>query len=106
MAKKKKPLRLLKHLLLLRLLRPRHLLLHPLQQKHPLLLRLRHLLLNQQNSNALRQGCYTCGDQQKTALGRFFFRLCISISGHGQRGFVAYLLERKAGANFLNPRNR
>ena len=40
MAKKKKPLRLLKHLLLLRLLRLRHLLLHPLQQKHPLLLRL------------------------------------------------------------------
>ncbi len=64
------------------------------------------LLLNQQNSNALRQGRYTCGDQQKTALGRFFFRLCISISGHGQRGFVAHLLERKAGANFLNPRNR
>jgi hypothetical protein len=82
-AKKKKPLRLLKHLLLLRLLRPRHLLLHPLQQKHPLLLRLRHLLLNQQNSNALRQGCYTCGDQQKTALGRFFFVCASQFLGMG-----------------------
>lgn len=83
MAKKKKPLRLLKHLLLLRLLRPRHLLLHPLQQKHPLLLRLRHLLLNQQNSNALRQGRYTCGDQQKTALGRFFFVCASQFLGMG-----------------------
>jgi hypothetical protein len=82
-AKKKKPLRLLKHLLLLRLLRPRHLLLHPLQQKHPLLLRLRHLLLNQQNSNALRQGRYTCGDQQKTALGRFFFVCASQFLGMG-----------------------
>ena len=83
MAKKKKPLRLLKQLLLLRLLRPRHLLLHPLQQKHPLLLRLRHLLLNQQNSNALRQGRYTCGDQQKTALGRFFFVCASQFLGMG-----------------------
>jgi hypothetical protein len=86
-AKKKKPLRLLKHLLLLRLLRLRHLLLHPLQQKHPLLLRLRllllHLLLNQQNSNALRQGRYTCGDQQKTALGRFFFVCASQFLGMG-----------------------
>ena len=80
MAKKKKPLRLLKHLLLLRLLRPRHLLLHPLQQKHPLLL---HLLLNLQNSNALRQGRYTCGDQQKTALGRFFFVCASQFLGMG-----------------------
>ena len=83
MVKKKKPLRLLKHLLLLRLLRPRHLLLHPLLQKHPLLLRLRHLLLNQQNSNALRQGRYTCGDQQKTALGRFFFVCASQFLGMG-----------------------
>ena len=83
MAKKKKSLRLLKHLLLLRLLRPRHLLLHPLQQKHPLLLRLRHLLLNQQNSNALRQGRYTCGDQQKTARGRFFFVCASQFLGMG-----------------------
>ena len=87
MAKKKKPLRLLKHLLLLRLLLPRHLLLHPLQQKHPLLLRLRHLLLrlllNQQNSNALRQGRYTCGDQQKTALWRFFFVCASQFLGMG-----------------------
>ena len=69
MAKKKKPLRLLKHLLLLRLLRLRHLLLH--------------LLLNQQNSNALRQGRYTCGDQQKTALGRFFFVCASQFLGMG-----------------------
>jgi hypothetical protein len=86
-AKKKKPLRLLKHLLLLRLLRPRHLLLHPLQQKHPLLLRLRHLLLrlllNQQNSNALRQGRRNRGDPQKNRPRAVFFRLCISIPGHG-----------------------
>ena len=68
MAKKKKPLRLLKHLLLLRLL------------KHLLLL---YLLLNQQNSNALRQGRYTCGDQQKTALGRFFFVCASQFLGMG-----------------------
>ena len=87
MAKKKKPLRLLKHLLL-RLLRLRHLLLHPLQQKHPLPLRLRHLLLrlllNQQNSNALRHGHYTRGDQQKTALGRFFFVCALQFLGMGK----------------------
>ena len=90
MAKKKKPLRLLKHLLLLRLLRLRH----------PLPLRLRHLLLrlllNQQNSNALRHGHYTRCDQQKNRPRAVFSRLCASIPGHGQRGFVAHLLERKA----------
>ena len=79
MAKKKKPLRLLKHLLLRLLLHPlqqKHLLLHPLQQRHLLHLLLR-LLLNQQNSNALRHGHHTRGDPQKNRPRAVFF-VCAS----------------------------
>ena len=84
MAKKKKPLHPLKPppLLHLHLLQLRPLLLHPLQQKPPLLHLLR-LLLNQQNSNALRHGHHTIGDQQKTALGRFFFVCAFQFLGMG-----------------------
>jgi hypothetical protein len=83
-AKKKKPLHPLKPPLLLHLhlLQLRPLLLHPLQQK-PLLLHLLRLLLNQQNSNALRLGHCLASDQQKNRPRAVFFVCASQFPGMG-----------------------